>query len=187
MRCSAMAVAAGRAAVRGGILIALTLVVVGCDAPVRKASPTAVDLFVPREMRVHPIFTQVADLGGTGKPDGIEAQLEFDDQFGDPTKASGQAMFELFEYRKQPPFTGKRLAGPWVASLATPAEQRDKWNKTLRTYRFPLSFPSIVPTQDYVLTATFELTGGGRYRSFIVLTGKKAEKSTDGRASPLGF
>jgi hypothetical protein len=191
MRCSALAAAVGRP------VLLLSLIVVGLPlsgcAPERKPTvPTANDLFVPTEMRIHPIFTRVTNLTTPGKPegkpDGIEAQLEFDDQFGDPVKASGQVLFELFEYRKQPPFTGKRVGGPWVASLATPADQRDKWEKALRTYRFPLSFPGVVPTQDYVLTATFELTGGGRFPvSKLVLTGRSADKGMGEGKGPLGF
>jgi hypothetical protein len=172
MRFSAIAAAAGRVLVQCGLFVA----VVGCSST-PAAAPPPVDLFAPRDMRIHPIFTQLADLTGGGKPDGVEAQLEFDDQFGDPTKASGQVLFELFEYRKQPPYTGKRVAGPWVASLATPVEQRDKWNKTLRTYRFPLAYPGINPAQDYVLTATFELTGGGRFFDKRVLTARHSDKS----------
>ena len=54
-------------------------------------------------MRIHPIFTQIADWTHSGKPDGIEAQLEFTDQFGDPTKASGKVLFELFSYQNDSP------------------------------------------------------------------------------------
>ncbi len=187
MCCWAFATSAGRAALLSGAVMAVSLLC-GCESDRKAPPPAATELFVPREMRIHPIFTQVADLDGVGKPDGVEAQLEFDDQFGDPTKASGQVLFELFDYRKQPPFTGKRVAGPWVASLATPAEQRDKWNKTLRTYRFPLAFPAIVPTQDYVLTATFERTGGGRFPiNKLVLIGHKADKGTGDGKGLLGF
>ena len=114
-------------------------------------------------MRVHPIFTQIADWTHSGKPDGIEAQLEFTDQFGDPTKASGRVLFELFDYRKESPDPrGKRL-GRWVGSLASLDEQRERWNTTLRTYRFQLDYPAVSPSQAYVLTAIFELNGGGRF------------------------
>ena len=170
------------------ITIAIAAVGSGCGSSPTAAPQSAVDLFVPRDMRIHPVFTQVADLDGSGKPDGVEAQLEFTDTFGDPTKAAGQVLFELYEYRRQPPFTGRRVGGPWVASLATAAEQRDKWNKTLRTYRFPLSYPGISTTQDYLLTATFELTGGGRFFNEMVLSAHKSDKSAgDRKAGPLGL
>jgi len=132
-------------------------------------------MFVPTGMRIHPIFTQVEDWTGDGKPDGVEAQLEFHDQFDDPTKASGAVLFELFEYRKfSPDPRGKRVAGPWTMSLASLAEQRDRWNTTLRTYRFQLDDPGISTGQSYVLSAVFESSGGGRFFDRIVLPAKVA-------------
>ena len=159
--------------VASGLLLGGLTVIGGCGGD-RPASPTAVDLFVPRTMRLHPIFTQVADVDGAGKPDGIVAQVEFQDQFGDPTKAAATVLFELYERRREPPYTGRRLIPPFVASLATAADQRARWNGTLRTYRFALAYPAINPALDYTLTATVELTGGGRFPvDKLVLTGHK--------------
>ena len=79
----------------------LLSMMIGCSA--KRTTPGNIDMFAPTGMRIHPIFTQVADLDKDGKPDGIEAQLEFQDQFGDPTKASGQVLFELFDYRRNSP------------------------------------------------------------------------------------
>jgi hypothetical protein len=148
----------------------------GCEEG-RSASTQPVDLFAPTGMRVHPIFTQIADwTTHSGKPDGVEAQLEFTDQFGDPTKASGRVLFELFEYRRDSPDPrGKRL-GRWVGLLDTPAEQRERWNTTLRTYRFQLDYPNVSPSEAYVLSAIFELSGGGRFFDSIVLPGRPDEK-----------
>jgi hypothetical protein len=127
-------------------------------------------------MQVHPIFTQVADWTHSGKPDGIESHLYFTDQFGDPTKASGRVLFELFEYRKDSPDPrGKRL-GYWPGSLVTTGDQKEKWNTTLRTYRFQLAYPTVQPTTSYVLSAIFELSGGGRFFNSIVLAGHAVEK-----------
>jgi hypothetical protein len=163
--------ASGRLAILGTLWCALLMT--GCDSDhAAPSSFAAVDWFAPTQMRIHPIFTQVADWTHGGKPDGIEAQLEFTDQFDDPTKASGQVLFELFEYRKDVPDSrGKRLAY-WVGSLSSIDEQRARWNTTLRTYRFQLVDPSVHLDQSYVLTATFERTGGGRFPpSSIVLPG----------------
>ena len=173
----------------GRLAIALAVSAGGCGSD-RRAPATAVDLFVPTAMRIHPIFTQVADLTGEGQPNGIEAQLEFTDQFGDPTKAAGQVLFEVYAYQKQPPYTGREAARPYVASLATVADERERWNKTLRTYRFPLAVPALAPGQDYVVRATFEQVGGGRLFDKLTVTGRKAGggKAGDGAAaSPLGL
>lgn len=127
-------------------------------------------MFGPTAMRIHPIFTQVKDWNGDGKPDGIEVLIEFQDQFDDPTKATGRVIFELFEYRKDSPDPrGKRLANPWIGSLVTLADQRERWNRTSRTYSFQLTFDQIRPDQDYVLSAIFELSGGGRFFDRIVI------------------
>ncbi len=158
-------------------MIALLIVggVAGCsNDEIVSADRAKVDLFAPTSMRIHPIFTQVEDWTHGGKPDGIEAQLEFNDQFGDPTKASGRVVFELFEYNKKSPDTrGVRLAGPWVSSLATFDEQRERWNTTLRTYRFQLNYPKVTRDKAYVLTAIFEITGGGRFFGSMIITPRK--------------
>ena len=158
----------------------------GCeDSPATHVTAQP-ELFAPTAMRVHPIFTQVADWTHSGKPDGVEAQLEFTDQFSDPTKASGKVLFELFEFRRESPDPrGKRL-GHWVGSLATLGEQRERWNTTLRTYRFQLDYPQIDPGHTYVLSAIFELPAGGRFFDQIVLPGRPAEKS-EPRKQSLGL
>src|SRR5947209_5896892 len=105
-------------------------------------SPTEkhADLFNATDMRIHPIFTQIMDWTGDGKPDGVEALVEFQDQFGDPTKASGKILFELFEYRYGfPDPRGKRVVNPWIASLQTADDQREHWSRTTGTYRFQLA------------------------------------------------
>src|SRR5205807_9523265 len=125
------------------------------------------------------------DWNHDAKPDGIEAQLEFQDQFGDPTKASGRVLFELFDYRTDSPDPrGGRIAGPWVFSLATLDEQHERWNTTLRTYRFQLSYPEIRVDKSYVLTAIFELTGGGRFFDRIVLPARKPSENPPSERAP---
>src|SRR5580658_9637770 len=120
------------------LLLAALTAITGCSA--KRATPANIDMFTPTGMRIHPIFTQLADLDKSGKMDGIEAQLEFQDQFGDPTKASGQVLFELFNYHRNSPDPRslERVGGPWIESLASLDEQKARWNTTLRTYRFDL-------------------------------------------------
>jgi len=171
------------ARVSARFLMLCALVGFGCEGPASPAPQP--DLFAPTAMRVHPIFTQIADWNHSGKPDGVEAQLEFTDQFGDPTKASGKVLFELFEYRRESPDPrGKRL-GRWVGSLETPDEQRQRWNTTLRTYRFQLDYPTVSPSQAYVLSAIFEVSGGGRFFNSIVLSAHAAEQPA--HKNNLGF
>jgi hypothetical protein len=140
----------------------------GCAAS-PSASGTDPSMFAPVAIRIHPIFTDAKDWTGDGRIDGIEALLEFEDRFGDPTKASGSVIFELFTYRRNNPDPrGDRVVNPWVGSLRTLADQQARWNRTSRTYVFQLEYPGIRQDTNYVLAATFD-TGQTRFFDQIVL------------------
>src|SRR5689334_4269008 len=129
-----------------GMLALVCLLAIGCArdvAPVPRMPSDAV-MFGPVSMRIHPIFTQLKDWTGDNHPDGIEALLEFQDQFGDPTKATGEVIFELYSFRPyhEDP-RGDRIVNPWIGSLTTLADQQARWNRTSRTYTFQLAFPYI--------------------------------------------
>src|SRR5688572_26791518 len=158
------------------IIVAIGAVALaGChsDAPFMRSEADA-RLFGPVSMRLHPIFTQVKDWNADSRPDGIEALIELQDQFGDPTKASGRVIFELFEYQAyEPERRGERLVGPWIGYLETLDEQRDRWNRTSRTYSFQLEYPRIQGNRTYVLTADFQLSGGGRFFDRVIVEGSR--------------
>jgi hypothetical protein len=161
-------------------LILLMLIVGGCqsDAPFARSDADS-QLFGPVSMRLHPIFTQVKDWTGDNKPDGIEALIELQDQFGDPTKASGRVIFELYDFQPyNPERRGDRVCNPWIGYLETLDEQRDRWNRTSRTYSFQLSYDQIQPTKTYVLTAEFQLSNGGRFFDRIILEGKRPDSGS---------
>ena len=142
----------------------------GCGSQPQWDPAVKQDLFKPASMRIHPVFTQVRDWTTDGKPDGVEALIEFQDQFGDPAKASGNMVFEIFAYRPgYPDPRGNRLVNPFLASVENIAAQRDHWNRTSRCYSFQLAWPDVRAQQTYVLTATCELAGGGRFTDMIVL------------------
>lgn len=151
-------------------IILLAICCFGCEsAKPRPHDETDAALFGPAAMRIHPIFTQVSDWTVDGKLDGIEALIELQDQFGDTTKASGRIVFELYEYRAYSPDPrGERLAF-WNAQLSNAADQADRWNRTSRTYSFTLAYDQISASRTYVLAATFELTGGGRFFDRIII------------------
>ncbi|MGE5609895.1 MAG: hypothetical protein ACM359_11625 [Bacillota bacterium] len=152
------------------------LLLVGCSQP-KIDEPVASEssLFGPTAMRIHPIFTQMKDWTGDGKPDGFEVLLEFQDQFGDPTKACGTVMFELFDYRQgNPEPRGARLVNPWIGPMASSQDQIARWNRTSRTYTFQLSYPQLSPDKTYVLTAMFRSSTGGRFFDRVVIEGQEA-------------
>jgi hypothetical protein len=164
-----------RIACLAGLLVA----VVGCQQSIVQptaAQPAAdsIDLFGPAAMRLHPIFTQVKNLSDSGKPNGIEAVLEFDDRFGDSTKAAGAVIFELYAFRKgyEDP-RGGRLTDPWTASLADVPQQQAHWRREIGAYSFLLADDQIRDDRNYVLTATFEPLAGPRLFARTILVGRK--------------
>ena len=165
-------------------LLLLIVLCSGCRSDRSLADNDSREIFAPTAMRIHPIFTQVKDWTGDGKPDGIEALIEFQDQFGDPTKARGRAIFELFEYRAASPDPrGERLFNPWVGSLVPVDEQRARWNRTTQTYSFQLSADDLNRRRAYVLTIIFERMGGGRFFDRIIIEpSARAEEDDEPRA-----
>jgi hypothetical protein len=154
------------------LALGIALLAAGCSSYIDASSSTVNprSMFDPVAMRIHPIFTQIKDWTGDGKPDGIEALIEFQDQFGDPTKASGRIVFELFDYRRNDPDPrGQRIVNPWIGQLATTDQQAAHWNRTSRTYSFQLASPNIAPDHYYVLTAVFDQTGGGRFFNQLII------------------
>lgn len=148
-------------------------------------SATDQALFGPVSMRLHPVFTQVRDWNGDNDPDGVEALVELQDQFGDPTKASGVVVFELYEFKPMNPDPrGMRLVGPWEGRLDSIEDQRQHWSRTSRTYTFQLAYPKISASKSYVLTASFEMIGGGRYFNRMILEGVAAQRSTEPTTKP---
>ncbi len=166
------------------ITITIALLLAGCgpfEEPDRTASP---DMFDAAGMRIHPIFTQVKDWTGDGRPDGIEVLIELTDRFDDPTKASGQVLFELFAYRERHPDPrGQRLVNPWIGSLTTVQDQQAHWNNTTQTYNFQLAWPQVSTAQTYVLTATFETSTGQRFFDRVILTPSTPTESSGGPPS----
>jgi hypothetical protein len=167
------------AARAAGVITALSLLATGCARiHLPERTPRDGTMFGPTRMRIHPIFTQVKDWTGDGRPDGVEALIEFQDRFDDPTKAAGRAVFELFEYRPyNPDPRGERVASPWTGSLLTVDEQRARWNRTLSTYSFRLTFPHVSEGRNYVLSASFDRNAeqgeASRFFDRIVIEGHR--------------
>jgi hypothetical protein len=150
---------------------ALVVLASGCKSDTASAKAEQdIAMFRPVSMRIHPIFTRLRDWTTDQKPDGIDALIDFQDQFGDPCKARGTVIFELYDFQRfSPERRGTRVCNPWQGSLLTLADQHERWNRTSRTYSFPLEYSQINPKATYVLTAEFQLPDGGRFFDQIVL------------------
>jgi len=176
------------------VIAVCALLSAGCSrVHIPERTPRDGTMFGPARMRIHPIFTAVKDWTGDGQPVGVEALVEFQDRFADPTKAAGTAIFELFEYRPyNPDPRGDRVASPWTGSLVTVDEQRARWNRTLSTYSFRLAFPNVSAGRNYVLAASFDRNAGqgepSRFFDRIVIEGHRdrgqQEPTVAGDATP---
>jgi hypothetical protein len=144
----------------------------GCQAGPKPYKPTPDDaaMLGPVSMRIHPIFTRFQSWSGDVAPEGIEVLIEVQDQFGDPVKARGKVIFELYEFQKfDAQRKGERVCNQWVGSLLSVDDQRARWNRTSRTYAFRLTCDQMRFDRPYVLTAQFLLDGGGRFFDELVL------------------
>jgi hypothetical protein len=144
----------------------------GCQSGPKPYKPTPDDVAMlgPVSMRIHPIFTRFQSWSGDIAPEGIEVLIEVQDQFGDPIKARGKVIFELYDFQKfDAQRKGERVCNQWVGSLLSVDDQRARWNRTSRTYAFRLTCDQMRFDRPYVLTAEFLLDGGGRFFDELVL------------------
>lgn len=134
---------------------------------------------MPVRMRLHPVFTQLRDWSDDGAVDGVETLVELTDRFGDTTKAAGVVRFELFAYRPfDPDPRGERLFPPYEGRILTFEQQQSHWSRPGRAYLFQLAAPQLDPTRAYVLTATFDQSGGGRFFDQLVIEPTRRPVST---------
>lgn len=134
-------------------LLLTVLLVAGCTP---SKTPVRDEMFGPAAIRVHPTFTQL-------KEGGIEALVEVQDSFGEPTRAAGRVMFELYEYRPHfPEPRGARVGGPWMIELLSTQEQEAHWNRAVRAYTFQLPFSPPADRKSFVLSASFTVYAAGQ-------------------------
>jgi hypothetical protein len=113
-------------------------------------------MFEPVEMRINPTFTRFRSFDADLSPDGIEADVELRDEFGDATKGGGSIYFELYQYVPQgADVRGEQIGGPARYDLSTVGAQREYWQNIVRSYRFRLPWRDLDVTERYVLTATY--------------------------------
>jgi hypothetical protein len=128
-------------------------------------------------------FSKVKSWTGTVAPSGIEAVVEFDDAFGDRTKAAGSILFEIYDYRQGwPDPRGQRIVNPFSASLMTFDEQKAHWDRASGAYIFRLACDQLEWGRNYVLSATYEPPAGSegvtRLFSQIVLLARQPREGS---------
>lgn len=132
----------------------------GCANPLTDRRPA---IFGPAAVRINPTFTRLQSFDNDGEIDGIEADLELRDEFGDATKGGGEIFFELFAYDPQgPDVRGEPIGEPIRFDLSSVGAQRRHWQNVIRSYRFQLRYDDLNPGAAYVLTATWQPQATGR-------------------------
>ncbi len=113
-------------------------------------------MFEPSQMRINPTFTRFRSFGADLAIDGIEADIELRDEFGDATKGGGIIYFELHEYVPEgADVRGEQIGEAAGFNLSSVDAQRRHWQNVVRTYRFRLPWQDLDPTDRYVLSATY--------------------------------
>ncbi|MCB9852988.1 MAG: hypothetical protein H6819_07825 [Phycisphaerales bacterium] len=122
-----------------------------------------VEYYSPAQIQILP-FTKVRSFDDDIVPDGLAVSLRPLDGAGDPVKAYGSFLFELYAFR---PATathrGERLQS-WTQTIRTPEDQRTFWERVTSTYEFQLSWEGnpLPNNQKYLLCASFEAAGAER-------------------------
>jgi hypothetical protein len=159
----------------------MAIVLGGCSSSTLPQPRTEEEnrLFGPVAMKLD-TFSKVKDWSGGGKPEGVEALVEFDDRSGDRTKSAGTVLFELYDYRPNwPDPRGARMVNPWTASLSSYDQQKAHWERASGAYIFRLACDGLQWNHNYVLSATFESSPGNRFFSQIILRAQSAENRVE--------
>ncbi|HEX8323263.1 MAG TPA: hypothetical protein VF595_05045 [Tepidisphaeraceae bacterium] len=156
----------------------------GSQPPAR--TPAEAQFFTAESMHLSPVFTKVTDFDGDGNQDGIEAVVELQDRFGDPTKAVGRVVFQIYRYRAyNPDPRGERLAGPFEGRVDSAADQKARWSRVNRAYIFQLAYPNASKSGDYVVEAMFEASNGGRLFDRLTIEGDRETPAPTTGPSPI--
>lgn len=127
--------------------------------------PTAEEMvgyYSPRSIKLLP-FTKPRSFDNDLIPDGIGVSLRTLDAAGDPVKAYGSFLFELYHYRTASQDHRGKLIQTWMQPVRDLEDQDRFWERVTDTYEFQLSWEgNPIPTQKkFVLAASFQPGPGG--------------------------
>lgn len=122
-----------------------------------------VGYYSPTQIRLLP-FTKIRSFDDDLVPDGVAVSLRPLDGAGDPVKAYGSFLFELYEYRQATADRRGRRLQAWRQTIHTLDEQRTFWERVTSTYEFQLSWEGepLPIDRKYILAASFEAPGADR-------------------------
>lgn len=131
-----------------------------------EAGPTPEELisyYSPQSIKVLP-FTKPRSFDDDALPDGVGVSLRPQDGQGDPVKAYGTFLFELFAYQPGLGTHRGELLQTWNQPVLGPEDQKKFWERVTSTYEFQLSWEGkpIPPQSKYILVASFQAPGSER-------------------------
>ena len=126
----------------------------------------------PVSLRVYPASRFVTDPAVAGVL--LEARIELLDDMGDAIKGVGEFHLELLGEPGRGRTTMDRRLCTWEVPLLTPEQQRARYDRVTRTYRFRLKLDQPVPpTTDTRLKVWFTPTGGHRLDAETIMPGQE--------------
>ncbi|MEK6643780.1 MAG: hypothetical protein AABZ08_07705 [Planctomycetota bacterium] len=127
----------------------------GTDELVKYYSPTAI--------RILP-FTKPRSFDEDTIPDGVSVSLRPLDSAGDPVKAYGVFIFELYGYKAALGNHRGEMIQQWTQPVLGPDAQKRFWERVTSTYEFQLSWEGKpLPVESrYILVASFQSRGATR-------------------------
>ncbi len=119
--------------------------------------------YSPRTIKILP-FTKPRSFDDDAFPDGIGVSLRPLDSGGDPVKAYGTFIFELYAYKNAIGNHRGQLIQTWTQPVRSVTDQKKFWERVTSTYEFQLSWEGspIPPQKKYLLVASFQASGSER-------------------------
>lgn len=150
-------------------LLSGVLFVTGCprgDVPEISEGPTTeqlIDYYSPRRIKILE-FTKPRSFDDDAIPDGIGVSLRPLDGAGDPVKAYGTFIFELYAYRPASGSPRGQLLQTWTQPVVSLDDQKRFWERVTSTYEFQLSWEGqpVPPQKKYILAVSFQAPGSKR-------------------------
>ncbi|MBN2563229.1 MAG: hypothetical protein JXQ75_20090 [Phycisphaerae bacterium] len=128
--------------------------------------PTTEELiafYSPKSIKILP-FSKPRSFDDDAIPDGIAVSLRPLDGAGDPVKAYGTFIFELYACRPASGDHRGELLRTWIQPVVDLEDQKQFWERVTATYEFQLSWEGqpIPPQQRYRLAVSFQAPGSKR-------------------------
>lgn len=159
------------ASTTAGIVVATSVLLWGAACQRGEISQTPdgpsveelIAFYSPRSIKIQP-FTKPRSFDDDAIPDGIAVSLRTLDAAGDPVKAYGVFIFELYAFRSALGDRRGELIQTWRQTILSTRDQKQFWERITASYEFQLSWEGrpIAPQRKYILVASFQSPGSDR-------------------------